>query len=119
MNKLSLLTTLLLSAFIMMPLEMSAAASSAQQADHVTGKVTDESGEPVIGAGVTVQGTTKGTITDIDGFYSIDATAGQVLTFSSIGYVDQSVTTYTLSFTVTIMHLSRDCACTGHVNIIH
>ena len=97
MNKLSLLTTLLLSAFIMMPLEMSAAASSAQQADLVKGKVTDESGEPVIGAGVTVQGTTKGTITDIDGFYSIDAAAGQVLTFSSIGYVDQSVTVGTAS----------------------
>ena len=97
MNKLSLLTTLLLSAFIMMPLEMSAAASTAQQADLVKGKVTDESGEPVIGAGVTVQGTTRGTITDIDGFYSIDAAAGQVLTFSSIGYVDQSVTVGTAS----------------------
>ena len=86
MNKLRLLATLLLSAFMLMPLEVSA------QQKSIKGQVTDESGEPVIGAGITVKGTTKGTITDLDGYYNIDASAGQILVFSSIGYVDQEVT---------------------------
>ena len=89
MNKLRLLATLLLSAFMLMPLEVSAQQMS------IKGQVTDESGEPVIGAGVTLKGTTRGTITDIDGNYSIDASAGQILVFSSIGYVDQEVTVAT------------------------
>ena len=87
MNKLRALAILFLSAFMMMPLDV-----SAQQTGQVKGQVTDESGEPVIGAGVTLKGTTKGTITDIDGYYTIDAAAGDVLVFSSIGYVDQEVT---------------------------
>ena len=67
MNKLCLLTILFLSAFIQMPQMMSAETVYAQQADLVKGLVTDESGEPVIGAGVMVKGTTQGTITDVDG----------------------------------------------------
>ena len=37
----------------------------------VTGKVTDETGEPLIGAGVTSKDGSKGTVTDLDGRYSI------------------------------------------------
>lgn len=54
--------------------------------------MTDETGEPVIGAGVVVKGSTRGTITDIDGNYSISVSQGEILVFSSIGYVDQEIT---------------------------
>ena len=92
MNKLCLLTMLFLSAFIQMPMLASAETVYAQQQNSIKGQVTDESGAPVIGVGVVVKGTSQGTITDLDGNYSINASEGQVLVFSSIGYVEQEVT---------------------------
>ena len=83
MNKLYHLMILFLAA--LMPFAASA------QSGTVKGTVTDESGLPVIGAGVVVKGTTKGTITDIDGLYSIAADQGQTLVFTSIGYVEQEI----------------------------
>ena len=60
-------------------------------AQQVRGTVTDEAGEPVIGAGVLVQGTTVGTTTDVDGTYILDRVpANAVLVVSSIGYETQS-----------------------------
>ena len=52
----------------------------------VTGVVSATSGESVIGAGVLVDGTTKGVTTDLDGKYSIDVPGDAVLVVSSIGY---------------------------------
>ena len=57
----------------------------------VSGTVTDASNLPIIGASVTIDGTDQGVMTDIDGKYSIDAASTDVLTFSYIGYVSQSV----------------------------
>ena len=58
----------------------------------VKGIVTDESGEPLIGAGVMVEGTTVGTITGIDGDYVLTLPEGAVnLVFSFIGLADQTV----------------------------
>ena len=58
----------------------------------ITGVVTDESGEPLIGAGVVVEGTTVGTITGIDGDYSLAVPADAVnLVFSFIGLSDQTI----------------------------
>ena len=58
----------------------------------VTGKVTDEAGEPLVGAYVLVKGTTTGTSTDLDGNYSLpNVRQGAVLVFSSIGYATQEV----------------------------
>ncbi|MGB3196368.1 MAG: TonB-dependent receptor [Saprospiraceae bacterium] len=55
----------------------------------VVGKVTDEkSGNPVIGASVSVKGTTIGTVTDIDGQYEIMANNGDVLVISYVGMND-------------------------------
>ena len=60
-------------------------------AQQVRGTVTDEAGEPGIGAGVLVQGTTVGTTTDVDGTYILDRVpANAVLVVSSIGYETQS-----------------------------
>ena len=58
----------------------------------ITGVVTDESGEPLIGAGVVVEGTTVGTVTGIDGDYTLTVPADAVnLVFSFIGLSDQTV----------------------------
>jgi len=54
---------------------------------QVTGVVTDgKTGDALIGASVTVKGTSVGTITDIDGSYSLDAKANDVLVFSFVGF---------------------------------
>ena len=58
----------------------------------VKGIVTDENGEPLIGAGVVVEGTTNGTITGIDGDYVLTVPSDAVnLVFSFIGLADQTV----------------------------
>lgn len=58
----------------------------------VSGKVTDDSGEPLIGVSIAVKGTTQGTTTDFDGNYAIDASVGDVLIFSYIGFDSKQVT---------------------------
>ena len=55
----------------------------------ITGKVTDEKGEPLVGVSIKVQGATGGTVTDIDGLYSISAEEGSSLVFSYIGFETQ------------------------------
>ncbi|MCD8383508.1 MAG: SusC/RagA family TonB-linked outer membrane protein, partial [Clostridiales bacterium] len=62
-----------------------------QQARTITGTVIDETGEPVIGANVKVVGTTTGTITDLDGNFTLSAPAGGKIEVSFIGYVNQEV----------------------------
>ena len=52
----------------------------------VSGKVTDASGEPLVGVNVLVKGTTNGTMTDYNGNWSLNnLKQGSVLVFSSIG----------------------------------
>ncbi|MDR3059857.1 MAG: SusC/RagA family TonB-linked outer membrane protein [Prevotella sp.] len=62
------------------------------QAQTVTGIVKDLGNEPIIGASVSVKGTTTGTLTDIDGKYTISADAQSVLVFSFIGFTSQEIT---------------------------
>ena len=66
----------------------------AQQAfsQTISGNVTDESGVPLPGANVIIEGTSIGVSTDFDGNFSIQADQGQVIQFSYIGYTAQSVT---------------------------
>ncbi|MDR1381614.1 MAG: carboxypeptidase-like regulatory domain-containing protein, partial [Tannerella sp.] len=62
------------------------------QSVNVTGTVVDETGEPVAGVNVSVKGTTIGTITNVDGYFSLDVpNAGSVIVFSYIGYTTQEV----------------------------
>jgi TonB-linked SusC/RagA family outer membrane protein len=56
------------------------------QLQQITGTVTDESGFPMPGVTIIVQGTSAGTISDANGRYSIEAAEGQILVFSFIGY---------------------------------
>ena len=67
------------------------AEQSSQVESKVRGVVTDVNGEPLIGASVMVKGTSRGTATDLDGNYTIDAKKGEVLTFSYVGYIPSEV----------------------------
>lgn len=57
----------------------------------VSGTVTDENNQPLPGATVLVQGTTRGVSSDFDGKYQINASQGETLEFSYVGYATQSV----------------------------
>jgi TonB-dependent SusC/RagA subfamily outer membrane receptor len=62
------------------------------QTRTVTGKVTDDTNAPLPGVSIVIEGTTTGAITNIDGNYSIELTAGQdILLFSFIGFDNQRV----------------------------
>lgn len=66
--------------------------SSLQQTGRLSGIVVDEKGEPVIGANVTIKGTTTGTITDLDGQFNLENIAGKnTLLISYIGYLPQEI----------------------------
>ncbi len=65
-------------------------AGYAQQ--RITGTVTDAGGTPLTGVTVAVKGTSQGTITDIDGKYTISANAGQELEFAMVGMATETVT---------------------------
>lgn len=61
------------------------------QNSWVSGTVTDEKGEALIGVTVRIEGTSTGTATDIDGKYRLDGAFGKTLSFSYVGYQPQSV----------------------------
>lgn len=68
------------------------AYSSAQTVD-VSGIVQDASGFPIPGANVLIKNTTKGTVTDFDGNFTIAGVdVGAVITFSYIGYITKEIT---------------------------
>ena len=57
----------------------------------VSGTVTDDTGQPLPGVNVVVEGTATGTITDIEGNYSLTVPSDGVLVFNYIGFSPQSV----------------------------
>lgn len=58
---------------------------------QVNGVIVDETGEPIIGASVLEQGTTNGTITDLDGNFSLQVADGAMLEISYVGYATQTL----------------------------
>ena len=58
---------------------------------RANGVVVDERGEPIIGANITRKGTTNGTITDIDGKFSLEVPARTMLTVTYVGFMPQQV----------------------------
>lgn len=63
-----------------------------QPAGKITGTITNDKGEPVAGATVTVKGTTTAVATDADGKFAIDAAKGKVLLISYLGFADKEIT---------------------------
>lgn len=91
-----LFSMLICSGFIMSPVDMMAKDNFSTmriQQENVTvaGTVKDVNGEPIIGANVLVSGSTVGTITDIDGKFSLTAPRDAVLDISYLGYKSQRV----------------------------
>lgn len=60
--------------------------------NSVTGTVNDETGLPLPGATVVVEGTSRGVATDFDGNFSIEAELGEVLVITYVGYAEQRIT---------------------------
>lgn len=88
-----------------------AAASASQTPDRpvasvnqmtVSGTVTDESGEPVVGASVIAKGTTMGTATDIDGRFSLKCASNAVIVISYIGYKEVEYTASQIPSTIVL-----------------
>nr|WP_321330967.1 SusC/RagA family TonB-linked outer membrane protein [uncultured Bacteroides sp.] len=66
-------------------------SQSIQQAKKIAGTVVDSKGEPIIGASILVKGTSNGTITDVDGQFSLNALSGATLVVSYVGYTKKEV----------------------------
>lgn len=78
------------------------AALSANAQSAVTGTVTDQAGEPLIGASVMVPGTTVGTSTDVDGNFKINVAQGKKIRVSYVGYVTKEVVVKGTNLTIAL-----------------
>lgn len=65
--------------------------SAPQQNKKIEGTIKDKSGEAIIGANITVKGTSNGTITDFDGNFSLEVPDNAILVVSYIGYTSQEI----------------------------
>ncbi len=74
-----------------MPAAYAEPVPAQQQAGVITGTVYDETGEPLIGANVSVQGTKLSTVTDIDGRFTLKASIGAKLTVTYVGFEPTTV----------------------------
>jgi len=78
---------------VLSPGEFISKAKTRLQPMTVTGQITDENGEPLPGVAVMVKGTTRGTLTDAEGEYTIEVEdQAAVIVFSFVGYSTQEVT---------------------------
>jgi TonB-linked SusC/RagA family outer membrane protein len=68
-----------------------AGSSFVASAQKVSGKVTDETGDALPGVSILVKGTTKGTTTDANGSFALDASSTSTLVFSYVGYTTQEL----------------------------
>ncbi len=108
---------------------LDAAALFQKPTQTVAGTISNEAGEPLIGASVLIKGTSTGTVTDFEGKYSLSVEDGNaVLVFSYTGYQEQEVTVGTRSIiditmqegtvldevVVTALGLSRDKKSLGY-----
>ncbi len=64
-----------------------------QQKKQISGRIIDKDGESIIGANIVEKGTTNGTVTDVDGNFSLQVENDAVLHISYIGYLSQEINT--------------------------
>ena len=72
--------------FFLLVAMLIASVTAMAQNVSISGKVTDANGEPLIGVSILVQGTTTGTMTDIDGNFALDVPAGAIIMSKYSGY---------------------------------
>lgn len=87
LRKCIFLTMILFIAFLLQPMVVTAQVAPIT----VKGKVLDEKGEAIIGATIVVEGTNNGTVTDIDGNFTVKTPASSVIIVSYIGYTKQKI----------------------------
>lgn len=85
---------------------------SAQEALSVDGVITDNTKNPLVGVTILIEGTTTGTISDVNGYFRISCAAGDVLSVSYIGYKTQkfpvsAATTFTITMEEDFIALSE------------
>jgi TonB-linked SusC/RagA family outer membrane protein len=71
------------------PIDVNQTQQPQKQRKSVTGKVTDEKGEPIVGVNITEAGTTNGTVSDVNGNFSLMVNTDAVIAVSFIGYMPQ------------------------------
>ncbi len=74
----------------------------AQSGNIVNGTVIDQNGEPLIGVAVTVKGSTSGTITDLDGKYSLPVDKSKTIVFTYVGFETKEVSATSNIINVTL-----------------
>lgn len=92
----NLCVLLIMSAFLFGGISQVAANTAeslkvSQDIKKVTGTITDTSGEPIMGASVTVKGTSKGAISDRDGKFTVEASSSDILVISYISFHTQEI----------------------------
>lgn len=65
--------------------------SGLAQTKTVSGVLTGSDGEPLPGVSIVIKGTETGTVTDMNGYYSINAPVGSILVFSYIGFINEEI----------------------------
>ena len=83
--------SILRSLCLILSLLLAWSAFAQNDARRVTGKITDEDGQPMTGVGIVVAGTLNGVLSDDKGDYSITVTSNQDLQFSFLGYKTETV----------------------------
>lgn len=94
MRKLSLLTirSYLPGWLLVLGMLLFASSYGFAQAKKITGIIKDETAQVLVGVSVAIKGTTKGTVSDVNGFYSLESSSSNdVLVYSYIGYVSQEI----------------------------
>jgi TonB-linked SusC/RagA family outer membrane protein len=82
--------------------------AAAQQKKQLSGTVADPSGEPLIGASIIEKGTTNGTLTNINGMFSLQVEENAVIQVSYIGFLSQEISTAgRTSLTITLLEDTR------------
>jgi TonB-linked SusC/RagA family outer membrane protein len=95
-SKLLIIQPLAIIITIMLGVVFQSSASSTESFNDlyfktITGTVTDDLGEALIGVNITVKGQNRGSITDIDGNFTIDVEPTDVLVISYVGYIEQEI----------------------------
>lgn len=105
----SIVRTIIFTLFLLVPFSTAWASASlnkeeiVQQKKRITGTIVDVNGEAIIGANVIEAGTTNGTITDVNGSFSLNVDDNAVIHISYIGYLDQEINTADrTSFNITL-----------------
>lgn len=79
----------------------------AQSPMMISGRITDDLGEPMIGVSVLEKGTSNGVITNMEGNYSLKVKQGAVIVYSYIGYVTQELKAVSERMNITMKEDTR------------